>query len=308
MQDFNLEIIRSDEYYKTMLQAPAHKRDDIFRYELMAHFQEKWDKYHCPLKAKQAGGYDVVMASDMLGILTPAKFDIATEDYINKLSNDSFWKRCEEIITLSLQKFVIHGVELKRKNYAFSALLGDPQSPYLSLSDNYCGDGGIPGYIFGILVPSEDTLSRLPYALAHEVNHNVRFQHIIWKNDIPLGEYMICEGLAEYYVAHLFGEEHIGPWITKTDADTLDNYIIPLIKDVLDLQGFENITAYMYGDELANLRSFPPAGMPYCAGYACGYHMVKYYLEKTKSSIYEATILPAREILDAIPEFWEIHG
>lgn len=206
---------------------------------------------------------------------------------------------------MSLQKFVENGIELKRENYAFSALLGDPQSPYLSLSDNYCGDGGIPGYIFGMLIPSEDTLIRMPYALAHEVNHNVRFQYIKWTNDIPLGEYMICEGLAEYYVAHLFGEEHIGPWVTKTDADALEDYIKPLMKDSLDLQGFENITAYMYGDELANLRSFSPAGMPYCAGYACGYHMVKYYLEKTKSTIYEATIRPAREILDAIPEFWE---
>ncbi len=43
----------------------------------------------------------------------------------------------------------------------------------------------------------------------------------------------------------------------------------------------------------------------YCAGYACGYHMVKYYLEKTGKSIVKATILPAEEILKEIEEFWE---
>lgn len=42
----------------------------------------------------------------------------------------------------------------------------------------------------------------------------------------------------------------------------------------------------------------------YCAGYACGYHMVKYYLEKTGKSIVKATILPAEEILKEIEEFW----
>ena len=41
----------------------------------------------------------------------------------------------------------------------------------------------------------------------------------------------------------------------------------------------------------------------YCAGYACGYHLVKHYLNKTGESIAEATILPASEILDCVEDF-----
>ena len=40
------------------------------------------------------------------------------------------------------------------------------------------------------------------------------------------------------------------------------------------------------------------------AGYACGYHFVKHYLKKTGKSIIEATLLPAKEILDAAEDFW----
>ena len=191
------------------------------------------------------------------------------------------------------------------KDYLFTAILGNPESPYLLMSDNYCGDGGIPGYIFGTLVPSEYTKSRMPVALAHEVNHNVRFQFQKWSNDISLGAYMICEGLAENFATSIYGEDQAGPWVSKTDMETLNDYIKPIIYDGMDAQGMENITAYMYGDKMAKLQDYFPVGLPYCAGYACGYHLVKYYLQKTGKSIIEATLTSAEEILSQTKEFWD---
>ncbi len=38
-----------------------------------------------------------------------------------------------------------------------------------------------------------------------------------------------------------------------------------------------------------------PVGMPYCAGYACGYQLIKHYLNKTGKTIFEATITPTAE-------------
>ena len=125
------------------------------------------------------------------------------------------------------------------KDYMFSIMLGNPQSPYLSLSDGYAGEGGIPGYIVVSLVPNEYTVSRIPVALAHECNHNVRFQFEKWKNDITLGEMMVCEGLAENFATSIFGEDMVDPWVSKTDMDTLNNYIKPLIKGALDTTGFD---------------------------------------------------------------------
>lgn len=305
MKQYTVKAIRSDEIYRKILDAPMDKKDDIYRYELMQKFEKKWDAYHCPLTAKQPGGYDVIMASKMLGYLMPQKISENEKIFIDSLTDDALWSSCISSIEKSLMEFVNQGIELNVKEYLFTLVLAAPESPYLIMSDNYCGDGGIPGFIFGALVPSEYTKSRIPVALAHETNHNVRFQYIKWSNDISLAEYMICEGLAENFATYLYGEENVGPWVSKTDEETLNEYIKPLIQDALDVQGFDNITSYMYGDELAKMQNYIPVGMPYCAGYACGYHMVKYYLKKTGKSIVEATILPAEEILKEINGFWE---
>lgn len=52
------------------------------------------------------------------------------------------------------------------------------------------------------------------------------------------------------------------------------------------------------------MQNYPKVGLPYCAGYATGYYLIKYYLEKTGKAIEEATILPAEEILVEVEEFW----
>ncbi|MDD6628441.1 MAG: DUF2268 domain-containing protein [Lachnospiraceae bacterium] len=305
MNDFIVKAVRSDDIYRKILNASMDKKDDIYRYEFMQQFEKKWEMYHCPLKAKQPGGYDVVMASGMLGYLLPQKIGKKEEAYIDELADDKLWAACAASIEQSLMQFVNMGIDLRVKEYLFTLALADPESPYSIMCDNYSGDGGIPGYIFGFLVPSAFTKSRMPIALAHETNHNVRFQYIKWSNDISLGEYMICEGLAENFAVSIYGEENVGPWVSKTDEETLNEYIKPLMQSSLEVRGFEGITAYMYGDELAKMQNYIPAGMPYCAGYACGYYMVKYYLEKTGKNIIEATILPAEEILKEIDGFWE---
>jgi len=305
MQEFIIKVVNSDEIYQKIANAPLDKRDDIYRYDFMKKFEKKWDKYHCPLKAKQAGGYDVVMASGMLGYLLPQKIGEAERKYIEKLADKKLWSDCVASIEKSLMKFVQSGIELKIKEYLFTLMLADPSSPYSVMNDGYCGDGGIPGFIFGSLVPSEITKAKIPIVLAHETNHNVRFQYIEWSNDISLAEYMICEGLAENFAVSLYGEENLGPWVSKTNQETLNQYIKPLMQDALKVCGFDNITSYMYGDEMAKMRNYIPVGMPYCAGYACGYYMVKYYLDKTGKDIVEATVLPAEEILKEMDGFWE---
>ena len=305
MNDFIVKAVRSDDIYRKILNASMDRKDDIYRYEFMQQFEKKWEMYHCPLKAKQPGGYDVVMASGMLGYILPQKIGKKEEAYIDELADDKLWAACAASIEQSLMQFANMGIDLRVKEYLFTLALADPESPYSIMCDNYSGDGGIAGYIFGSLVPSAFTKSRMPIALAHETNHNVRFQYIKWSNDISLGEYMICEGLAENFAVSIYGEENVGPWVSKTDEETLNEYIKPLMQSSLEVRGFEGITAYMYGDEIAKMQNYIPAGMPYCAGYACGYYMVKYYLEKTGKNIIEATILPAEEILKEIDGFWE---
>ena len=300
-----VKAIRSDAIYKKIMEAPIEKKDDIYRYELMKVFEKKFEMYHCPLKAKYPGGYDVILMSDMMGYLTPLKVDRSVENDIKLLGDEKFWQQCQLAIEKSLKCFTDQGMELPLKEYVFTILLANPKSPYSIMNDNYCGDGGIPGYIFGILVPSEYTMMRLPVALAHETNHNIRFQFEKWTQDISLGAYMVSEGLAENFAVSLYGEENVGPWVSKTDMQILNESIKPLMRNALHERGFEEITSYMYGDEMAKMRGFAPVGLPYCAGYACGYHLIKHYLKKTKKSIIEATITSSEEILKDSEGFWD---
>lgn len=301
----NVKAIRSDAVYQKIMNAPSEKRNDIYRYELMQPFEKKWDCYHVPLKAPQANGYDVIMASGMLGFLAPTKVDDKQKESISLFSSDSFWNDCQKSIEKSLSCFTDSGIKLPVQDYLYTILLANPESPYISESDGYCGDGGIPGYIFVTLVPSVHTMQRLPVALAHETSHNVRFQFIAWHDDITLAEMMVNEGIAENFATYLYGEENAGPWVSKTDLETLNDYIKPIIREALDAQGMENLTAYLYGDEFAKLQNYFPVGLPYCAGYACGYHMIKYYLKKTGKNIVETTLIPAEEILEVVNGFWD---
>lgn len=296
--------VRSDGVYEKIMEAPFDEKNDIYRYELMMPFEKKWACYSVPMKAATPNGYDVIMASGMLGHIAPTKVDETQRSNIERISSDVLWSTCEQSIKKSLECFTVHGIELPVGEYLFTILLADAESPYVIMSEGYSGDGGIPGYIFSWLVPTEYTVNRLPVCLAHETNHNVRFQFIKWKNDITLGEMIVSEGLAENFATYLYGEDKAGPWVTKTDMETLNDYIKPIIHVGLNVQGLENLNAYLYGDEIAALQNYPPVGLPYCAGYACGYHLVKHYLKKTGKSIVEATILPANEILEIAEDFW----
>ena len=297
--------IRSDKIYKDIMYANKDKKDDIYRYELMNEFAYKWQCYNVPIKAKQKGGYDVIMATSMLGYLEPSKIDESKAKEIEGISDERVWECCTETIKKSIEMFIDAGVELKVNEYKYTIVLPNTDSVYTKLSEACCGDGGIPGSIFLSLIPDEYTIRKIPSVLAHECNHNIRFQFIKWSNNITLEEMMINEGLAENFATWVYGEEMLGPWVTTTDMETLNDYVKPLIKEALDVQGLEGITAYLYGDEIAKAQGYFPEGLPFCAGYACGYHMIKYFLEKSGKSIIEATLMPYDEIKKQLSGFWE---
>ncbi len=296
--------VYSPEIYKKIMLAEPDKKDDIYRYDMMMSFKGKWDCYHIPMKPTHHGGYDIIMANNRLGLMPPSDINSACEAQIEALNDENIWNSCQNAIETALKRFDKQNVELKVQEYLYSIFLANPKNAYTVMNEGYCGDGGIPGYIMGWLVPSDETIKRLPSALAHETNHNVRYQYIKWTNDINLAEMIVSEGLAENYATTIFGEEFLGPWVTKTDME-----LMPLIKEIihdgLSVTGFDNITSYLYGDEMADIQGFPKVGLPYCAGYATGYYLIKYYLEKTSIPIENATILPAEKILNEVTEFWE---
>ena len=105
-------------------------------------------------------------------------------------------------------------------------------------------------------------------------------------------------------ILELFGEELAGPWVARTTPDLLEQ-VKPLVHAGLDAQGLAELSAYLYGDETAALMGYPVHGVPYCAGYACGYHLVRRFLDESGTDIADATLLPAADILDAAQAFWD---
>lgn len=294
-----INIIRSDKVYRNLLNMPIIERRSYFKEQILAPFKPKFYQQGIPYEAKQDGGFDIMMLLSWMHFI-PEKLTLQQLPLIDNL-DDRFWENCEIAIRDSLARF--SSFKLPVQDYTFTTLLANTVAPMLQINNGYSGDGGIPGYIFLSLVPDSTILSRIPSALAHEVNHNVRYQFIEWDGG-SLMEMIVAEGLAENFAVQMYGKENLGPWVSKTNLDTLNQIIKPFLHSNLEVRGMQTITAYLYGDEIAAMMGQDGVGMPYCAGYACGYYLIKYYLEKTGKTIEEASLLPASEILAEVEEFW----
>lgn len=84
----NVSAIRSDGIYEKIMLAPDDKKNDIYRYGLMMPFERKWVCYNVPMKAKTPGGYDVIIASRLLGHIEPTKVDEAQKQNILLIPNE----------------------------------------------------------------------------------------------------------------------------------------------------------------------------------------------------------------------------
>ena len=299
-----ITAIRSDAIYRKMKDAAPAEKENIYRDELMKPFEFKWACVGIPLKAETEGGCDVVSAAAMSGYYAPAQITQERSAEIDQISKETFWADCENSIRNTLSGFEQHGIQLPKQEYVFTVVLSDPHSPLTVMAGDYCGDGGIPGYIIGSIVPNARSLSLLPVALAHETNHNVRWQFMQWSSRITLADMIVSEGLAETFAATMFGEKKVGKWVRETTQEVLHQTVKPLIRANLMTSDFQTLSSCLYGDEIMALRGGQPIGMPYCGGYACGYALIGHYLKKTGASIYEATITPTAKILEKTEDFW----
>ncbi len=300
----NIKTLRSDHIYRKVAQASPEDKLELFRNGMMAPFMKQWQIQQIPFRAEEANGFDVIAFNSIMH-RSPDQITPQIAPEIELISSDSFWSECEQAVTNSLRLFIEHGISLPVSDYLFTIQLGNPDSRSLVINEGYSGFGGIPGFIWGTLLPNEYTIPRMKVALAHECNHNVRYQFIQWDHTINLGELIVSEGLAENYATFMFGEQWLGPWVTKTNAETLNKRIKPVLREQLQVTGFDQIAPYLYGDEIAELQNFKPVNMPYSAGYSCGYYLIQYYLKKTGKTIFEATITPAAQILDEVKGFWD---
>ena len=295
MNDFKVTIIDSLSFYERCLKEQVD--ENAFRYEIMQPLEEMWQYLNAPLTPKTPGGYDVVMASEMLGIWTPRKNSSLIESNVASLKKTEIFSECRQVLRKSAQYFSEIGYEIPVDEFIVNILLGDPENSVLMASEGYSGFGGIPGYILLIVVPNEFNRTRLRSALAHEFNHNIRFTYEPFNHgDISVEDYLVIEGLAEVFAEELYGIEQRGPWVQDYDDEELE-YTIAVMKDGREARGFDQVSAYMYGDEVAREQGYQPVGLSRNAGYTIGYHLVKDYLKNTGTTIAEATLTPSETIV-----------
>lgn len=291
-----LKIVDTISQYDELLEIQdLEKRKDYFRYEMMKPFKQMWSLINVPLKAKQQNGYDVVMASKMLGFADVSD-DKNIREGLHILKENNAYTVAENTLKHCIAKANNAGLEVNAAEIKFGLYVSDPEK--LKLQKGYTGFGGIPGFITVNIYPNDYNLPKIPAVIAHEFNHNIRFSYFDWDHgNVTVGDYLVIEGLAESFANELYGTEQLGPWVTSMDKEELE-YSTEVISEALNVKGFAEVSSYMFGDEIAAQEGYQPVGLPFCAGYAVGYKAVQAYMKKHNKTIYEATLTSTDEIIN----------
>ncbi|WP_199794820.1 DUF2268 domain-containing putative Zn-dependent protease [Paenibacillus faecalis] len=188
--------------YETMLSLPDEKREDFFRHTMMKPLEEMGRTIHVPMKAKEPGGYDVVMATQMMGYLNVQHTDAAIKA-LKDLQEIKALDMAKKSLTDCIAFSEVSGLAIKADNLHFGMYIADPVK--LEKENGYCGFGGIPGYVTIAIYPNDYNKPRIPSLIAHEFHHNLRFSYFDWDyGDVTVGDYIIIEGLAESFATAMY--------------------------------------------------------------------------------------------------------
>ncbi|MBT2218008.1 DUF2268 domain-containing protein [Virgibacillus dakarensis] len=290
-----MKIIIEDtiEQYEKLFSMKDDK-ENYYRYSMMKPFEKMWNMINVPLKAKQPNGYDVIMATDMLGYLNVSETETGRQALEN-LKEIQALQTAQNTLNHCIEFIEKNNININADELRFGMYIADPKK--LELQKGYCGFGGIPGFIQVSIYPNSYNIPKLPAVIAHEFHHNIRFSYFDWDHgDVTVGDYLIIEGLAESFAKELYGEDLLGPWVTSFDKEDLE-YSKEVIKDALDIKGIAEVSSYMFGDTIAKEQGYQPVGLSPFAGYAVGYQAVQSFLETNNVGIEEATLLGTDEIL-----------
>lgn len=270
-------------------------REDFFRYEMMKPFEAMWQTIHVPLKANEPNGYDVLMATSMLGYLD-VRDTAAGLQALTKLKDNQALQTAQHAINDCLRFITSHALHIAADELRLGLYIADAEK--LSLQKGYCGFGGIPGFIQVTISPNDYNIPRLPAVIAHEFHHNIRFSYFDWDHgNVTVGDYLVIEGLAESFAKELYGEQLLGPWVTSFDEEDLA-YSFEVIKEALYVKGFAEVSSYLFGDAIAKEQGYAPVGLSPFAGYAVGYHIVQAFMKRHGIGIAEASLMETADILE----------
>ncbi|UNC92052.1 DUF2268 domain-containing protein [Candidatus Contubernalis alkaliaceticus] len=268
-----INILDTRKLYIEMLSLPDNERSSFFDEEFLQPFAPMFELTRMP------------RSTEALSCLALSGVDDTAKDMLNRLITVDAWneaKKTIEFAIFNLQKF---GIKIPEE-ITLGIFLGDPVR--LAQSEGYTGVGSMPGYVQIIIVPNAQNLPKLPACIAHEFHHNTLFLNVKWNfMNVTLSQYLAVEGMAESFAAELYGEDFIGPWVTGIGEADLKK-ANEIIGKNLGAAGFMEVRKYIFGDH-PMLPKSEALGVPYCGGYAAGYHAIQTYIRKTGKTITEVT-------------------
>lgn len=290
------KILDTFEQYEELLAIrDMEERKDYFRYTMMDPLKKMWNLINVPIKAKQTNGYDVLMATKMLGYADISNTEILQQG-LSILKDNNALMIARNSINKCIENTCNAGLNVSTDLITFGMYIADPVK--LNLQKGYTGFGGIPGFITVNIFPNEYNLPKIPAVIAHEFHHNIRFSYFEWDHgNVTVGDYLVAEGLAESFAMEQFGANQLGPWVTSMDKEDLE-YSIHVIGEALNVKGFAEVSSYMFGDEIAKNEGYQPVGLSFCAGYAVGFEVVQTFMKMQNKTIYETTLLTSDEIIE----------
>lgn len=173
------------------------KREDFYRFSMMKPFKQMWNIMNVPLKANQPNGYDVIMATKMLGYLDISNTETG-KIALEKLKDIQALQTAYDTLKQCVKFIQDNNLKINADELRFGMYIADPEK--LELQKGYCGFGGIPGFIQVSIYPNSYNIPKIPAVIAHEFHHNIRFSYFDWDHgNVTVGDYLIIEGLAESF-------------------------------------------------------------------------------------------------------------
>lgn len=268
-----INILDTRKLYLEMLTLPDNERETYFDETLLQPFAPMFELT------------GMSRNPESLCCLSLSGVDDSAKEMLNQLSSVNAWGEAQKAIELAMGSLRETDIKLPEE-ITLGIFLGDPVR--LSQSGGYTGAGSMPGYIQIMIAPNKINLPKLPACIAHEFHHNALFFNVKWNFiNVTLSQYLAVEGMAESFASALYGQDFIGPWVTGVQGADLDK-TRDIIGKNLDVTGFMEVRKYIFGDH-PMLPESEALGIPYCGGYAAGYHAVQAYICNTGKTIAEVT-------------------
>ncbi len=283
-------------YRKIIAEPCEEKKAEIFRNELLKPYEGLFNAFGGSLYPKP-GQMDAAFFVQSWSFLPPQNLEAKALKRLEVMQQYRAWDLMTETLEKAASAFKRYENQIPLEHIQAGIFLLDP-SKMDPMDHSYTGFGGVPGYVMMTYgEPDAYNMSKFQSALAHEIHHTIKFSTAPFNPmNISVGEYMVLEGMAESFGTALYGRDRVGYYVEEFDMSQLSR-VKEAMKKALDLKGFNEVRAYLYGDRKATKFGGKAIGMPDFAGYALGYFVVQAYMEKTGADIIETTFTPVDEII-----------